>query len=191
MMAIKPSGVSYDHMMPHQMVYVEIESGEIISNGWRVDFIPSVDTPTHLEIYRRFPSIGGIAHTHSPYATVFAQNCRVIPSVGTTHADAFNGSVPVTRSLTEKEIAEGLERWTGIVIAECFQSDIPAVLVRHHGPFTFGRNAREAVDTALILEKVAFLALYTGTTLDTLMPRPLATAHYQRKHGSGASYGQQ
>lgn len=190
LMAIKPSGVPYEQMLPSQMVPVNIETGEVVPDGGRVQWKPSVDTPIHLEIYRRCPWVGGIAHTHSPYATISAQNCQSIPCMGTTHADAFNGTIPVTRPLTEVEIATDVERNTGVAITECLREDMLAVLVRHHGPFSFGKNAHEAVDNALILEKVAFLARHTAVTLNNAMPRALQKAHYERKHGTGASYGQ-
>ena len=186
-MTIKPSGVSYEKMLPGQMVLVNVQTGTVVSDN---DCKPSVDTPIHLEIYQRFPEVGGIAHTHSPYATVFAQNCRPIQCVGTTHADAFHGAIPVTRTLTEKEIESDLEHHTGAVIAECLRMDIPAVLVRHHGPFAFGSNAEEAVNNALILEKIAFLARHSAMTLDSMMPLCLLERHWTRKHGADASYGQ-
>ncbi len=190
LMAIKPSGVSYREMMPMQMVILDIKTGAVVQGGQRIDWKPSVDTPIHLEIYRRFPEIGGIAHTHSPYATIFAQNAQPIPCMGTTHADAFHGTIPVTRSLTEGEMKQDIEKHTGIVITNCFSLEVPAVLVRHHGPFTFGKNAEEAVNNALILEKVAFLAWHTILSFRNVMPVGLQKAHYARKHGESASYGQ-
>lgn len=188
--AIKPSGVSYEVMLPGQMVLVVIKTGSIVGVGYNNHCKPSVDTPIHLEIYRRFPEVGGIAHTHSPYATIFAQNCEPIPCLGTTHADAFNGPIPVTRALTTEEIESGLERNTGLLISEQLTMDVPAVLVRHHGPFVFGKDAQQAVENALILEKVAYLAWHTVETPDTHFPDELRRAHYTRKHGKKASYGQ-
>lgn len=190
LMAIKPSGFSYGWMLPTHMVLVNIVTGARVEDGSRVQGNPSVDTPIHLEIYRKFPEIGGIVHTHSPYATIFAQNGEPIPCLGTTHADAFNGPIPVTRALTAEEIKLGLERNTALLIGEQYQTGVPAVLVRHHGPFTFGKNAEEAVTNALILEKVAFLAWYTVETPDNYFPDELRRAHYTRKHGTTASYGQ-
>lgn len=190
LMAIKPSGVPYEQMLPSQMVLIDIHTGAVVSDGGRVQWKPSVDTQIHLARYRHFPGVeGGIAHTHSLYATIFAQNCQPIPCMGTTHADAFNGTVPVTRPLTEIEVTD-MEKSIGVAIAECLREGIPAVLVRHHGPFTFGKNAREAVDNALILEKISFLARHTAVTLNNAMPHALQKAHYARKHGAGASYGQ-
>lgn len=190
LMAIKPSGVSYEQMLPSRIVLVDIEMGEVVPDDGRVQCKPSVDTPTHLAVYRKFPEVGGIAHTHSLHATIFAQNCQPIPCMGTTHADAFNGAVPVTRPLTDTEMAADIARNTGITIAECIREDMLAVLVRHHGPFTFGKDAREAVDNALILEKIAFLARHITLTLNNAMPLALQKAHYARKHGADASYGQ-
>lgn len=191
LMAIKPSGVSYEQMLPSQIALVNINTGEVVSDGGRMQWKPSVDTPIHLAVYRKFPEVRGIAHTHSPYATIFAQNCQPIPCVGTTHADAFCGAIPVTRSLTEDEMHQSIEENTGIAIAKCASPVIiPAVLVRYHGPFTFGADAREAVNNALILEKVAFLARHTVIAFGSVMPVALQKMHYARKHGSAASYGQ-
>lgn len=190
--AIKPSGVPYTDMKASDMVVVDLD-GRVVDSK----LSPSSDTPTHLELYRGFPNIGGIAHTHSRKATVFAQAYRPIPCLGTTHADLFHGEVPVTRVLTRKEIETAYEKATGRVILECFQDldpiAIPAVLVAGHGPFTWGRNAMEAVETSVTLETIAAM------TLDTLqlrpdiapLPKTILDKHYFRKHGTTAYYGQQ
>ena len=189
--AIKPSGVDYDTMTEDDIVIIDLE-------GKRVDgrLNPSSDTPTHLELYKRFPSIGGITHTHSRFATVFAQCEMAIPCFGTTHADAFYGSVPCTRRLTEAEIAEEYERATGVAIAELFDSAtvdaIPAALAALHGPFTWGKNAIESVERSIILEEVAAMAWHTlSLKPDTSMQTALMDKHYSRKHGAGAYYGQE
>jgi len=159
-------------------------------------FRPSSDTPTHLELYKAFPGIGGIVHTHSTYATVFAQACREIPCVGTTHADHFNGPVPVTRFLTEDEVLAGYERATGKVIVERFATidpeDIPAVLVAGHAPFIWGKDAKEAVRNSLALERVAQIALESFRLRPEIsaLPSYIQEKHYRRKHGPAAYYGQ-
>jgi L-ribulose-5-phosphate 4-epimerase len=188
---IKPSGVDYESMMPEDMVVVDLE-GRVLEGALR----PSSDTPTHLELYHAFPEIGGIVHTHSTYATMFAQACREIPCLGTTHADHFNGAVPVTRFLTRDEVHSDYERQTGIVIIERFKElspvDMPAVLVAGHAPFAWGKNAADAVHNSLILERVAQIALGSfqlSPELDAL-PSYIQEKHYQRKHGPKAYYGQ-
>lgn len=190
-MAIKPSGVSFEEMKPADIVLVDLEGKKV--EGRRR---PSSDTPSHLEIYRAFAGIGGIAHTHSLYATAFAQAGREIPCLGTTHADVFNGAVPVTRAVREAEVRKDYERNTGKIIVERFRGldplDTPGVLVVSHGPFTWGRDAAEAVRTALQLEKIAAKALLTQFLNPRVktMPRFLLDKHFQRKHGPGAYYGQ-
>lgn len=188
-MAIKPSGVPYDMLTPDSLVIVGIVSGRIMVSNSR---IPSVDTPIHLEIYRKFPEVGGIAHTHSLHATAFAQAGIEIQCIGTTHADAFNRAIPVTRELSFEEIERDYERNVGVSIAEILKPAFsPAVLVRGHGPFTFGKDAKEAVDNALILEKVAQLALLTRMCGGShLFQSALYEKHFLRKHGKEASYGQ-
>jgi L-ribulose-5-phosphate 4-epimerase len=190
-MAIKPSGVSYERLKPSDIVLVDLE-------GKRVDsrLSPSSDAPTHLELYRAFPAIGGIAHAHSEYATVFAQAGREIPCLGTTHADFFYGPVPVTRLLKREEVKRGYEINTGRVIAERFKLipplDRPGVLVAGHGPFAWGRTPGEAVENCLCLERIAKMALGTMflNPLHLRFPRFLLDKHFQRKHGPGAYYGQ-
>ncbi len=189
--AIKPSGISYNEMKPSHMVLVDLE-GKKVEGALQ----PSSDTPAHLEIYKAFSDIGAVAHTHSEYATMFAQASMEIPCLGTTHADVFYGPVPVTRFLTRAEIETEYEKNTGRVIAERFLSlnplERPGVLVAGHGPFTWGETPEEAVEHSLALEKIAKMAL--GSLL--LRPRPglfpqcLLKKHYQRKHGPRAYYGQ-
>jgi L-ribulose-5-phosphate 4-epimerase len=191
LVAIKPSGISYERMKPSHIVLVDLD-------GKRVEgkLNPSSDTPTHLELYKAFAEIGAVTHTHSEYATIFAQAAMEIPCLGTTHADVFNGPVPVTRFLTRAEVEKAYEKNTGKVIVERFQNlkplEMPGVLVAGHGPFTWGKNPDEAVEHNLALEKIAKMAL--GTLL--LRPRPvrfpqcLQEKHYQRKHGPRAYYGQ-
>ena len=193
-MAIKPSGVAYDVLTPDQMVLVSLDSGLVVDGSLR----PSSDTPTHVELYRAFPNIGGIVHTHSEYATVFAQARQGIRCMGTTHADYFHGDVPVTRPMTAAEIASDYEQNTGLVIVETFQKagvspdDVPAVLVANHGPFTWGVNALKAIEHAEVLEYVARVE-WRVRALNPDAPRPdtcLVDKHHSRKHGPGAYYGQ-
>ena len=189
--AIKPSGISYEEMKPSHIVLVDLEGKKVEGK-----LHPSSDTPIHLEIYKAFADIGAVAHTHSEYATMFAQASMEIPCLGTTHADVFYGSVPVTRFLTRVEVEEEYEKNTGRVIAERFLSlnplERPGVLVAGHGPFTWGETPEGAVENSLALEKIAKMAL--GSLL--LRPRPglfpqcLLKKHYQRKHGPKAYYGQ-
>ena len=193
-MAIKPSGVAYDVLTPDQMVLVSLDSGLVVDGSLR----PSSDTPTHVELYRAFPNIGGIVHTHSEYATVFAQARQGIRCMGTTHADYFHGDVPVTRPMTAAEIDSDYEQNTGLVIVETFQKagvspdDVPAVLVANHGPFTWGVNALKAIEHAEVLEYVARVE-WRVRALNPDAPRPdtcLVDKHHSRKHGPGAYYGQ-
>jgi L-ribulose-5-phosphate 4-epimerase len=188
---IKPSGVEYECMTAEDMVVVDM-NGSVIDGRLQ----PSSDTPTHLELYNAFPMIGGIVHTHSVHATMFAQACREIPCLGTTHADHFNGTIPVTRFLMKDEVREGYERETGKIIIERFSgmnpSDTPGVLVAGHAPFVWGKNAADAVQNSLILERVAQMALGSLqlNPAATALPAHIQEKHYQRKHGPNAYYGQ-
>ena len=191
-LVIKPSGVPYSGMKPEHMVVVSLATGKAIEGSLK----PSSDTPTHLELYRAFPEVGGVVHTHSLHATAWAQACRKIPSYGTTQADYWYGEVPCTRALTPAEIHTDYEKNTGAVIIETFQSlkplEHPAVLVASHGPFTWGPDVAAAVRNAEILEFVARLASET-LRLNPAIP-PMASAlldkHFLRKHGPQAYYGQ-
>jgi L-ribulose-5-phosphate 4-epimerase len=189
--AIKPSGVAYDSLKADDIVLVDLE-GQVVE-GW---LNPSSDTPTHIEIYKAFPEVGGVAHAHSEFATVFAQARREIPCYGTTHADVFHGPVPLTRLLVESEVAANYERNTGKVIVERFAGleplGLPAVLVAGHGPFAWGRAPAEAVETSVILEQVAKMAYRTMALDPRLAPldRHILEKHFLRKHGPDAYYGQ-
>lgn len=191
-MVIKPSGVEYDSMTADDMVVVSLATGEVAEGALR----PSSDTATHLELYRRFEGLGGIVHTHSRWATIFAQSKNGIPALGTTHADYFYGEIPCTRQMTEAEIAGEYELETGRVIVETFAGqnpmDIPAVLVASHGPFAWGKNAHEAVHNAVVLEEVAFMAWHNQSGQPGIKPmqQELLDKHYLRKHGANAYYGQ-
>jgi L-ribulose-5-phosphate 4-epimerase len=193
-LVIKPSGVPYDELQPEDLVVVALEDGRVVEGELR----PSSDTPTHLALYRRFPDIGGVVHTHSTAATAWAQAGRSIPPLGTTHADHFHGAVPVTRQMTRDEVTGAYEAETGAVIVETLERlglaawEMPAALVASHGPFTWGRDAKEAADNATALEAVAAMAAQTlalrpdaGPMADYLMER-----HFRRKHGPNAYYGQ-
>ncbi len=191
LVVIKPSGVSYDHMAPEDMVVLDL-SGKVVEGKYR----PSSDTPTHLYLYKQFPEVGGIVHTHSTHAVAWAQAGQAIPAFGTTHADAFYGDVPCARALTKAEIEGEYELNTGKVIAETFSkldyAAIPAVLVKNHGPFTWGPTPEKAVENAVTLEEVAKMALLTRT-INPATPRVdqyLMDKHYFRKHGKNAYYGQ-
>jgi len=192
LVVIKPSGLSYDRMKPRDMVVVSLETGSVLGG----DLKPSSDTPTHLVLYRAFATIGGVAHTHSLFATAWAQARNDLPAYGTTQADYWHGDVPCTRLLTREEIASEYEANTGHVIVERFQdlepSAHPAVLVASHGPFTWGKDAAEAVHNAGILEFVARLATETLRIQPKTPPmqRELTDKHFLRKHGPGAYYGQ-
>jgi len=189
--AIKPSGVSYDELTPDKMVLLDLD-GNVVEG----DFKPSSDTPTHLELYRNFKDIGGVCHTHSAHATMWAQACREIPCFGTTHADFFYGSIPVTEIMTEDEIKSDYELNTGKVIVRRFAGmdpiQMPGVLVANHGPFTWGRGPAEAVESAVVLEHIAAMAIGTITINpgQKRISQALLDKHYLRKHGKNAYYGQ-
>ncbi len=190
---IKPSGVPYETMKTEDMVVVD-RDGKIIEGKLR----PSSDLATHVELYRHFPSLGGIVHTHSTWATAWAQSCRGIPALGTTHADYFYGEIPCTRMLTEAQTANHYEAETGLTIVERFReakidpAHMPAVLVANHGPFAWGKDANDAVHNAAVLEltaRMAMLTLQLEAKMPT-MPQHLLDKHFFRKHGPGAYYGQ-
>ena len=193
-MVIKPSGVPYDQLRPEDMVVVSLADGSVVEGDLR----PSSDTPTHLILYRRFLQIGGVVHTHSTAASAWAQAGRAIPPLGTTHADHFHGPVPVTRPLTAAEVEGDYERETGEVVADTLERldldplEMPAVLVAGHGPFTWGRDAEDAVANAVALEAVANMARQTFELNPNAegIPPYLAEKHYMRKHGPNAYYGQ-
>ena len=189
--AIKPSGVAYQDLMPGKIVLLDLEAN--IIDG---ELKPSSDTPTHLELYRNFANIGGVCHTHAPAATAWAQACREIPCFGTTHADFFCGPVPVTDIMTEKEIKTEYELNTGKAIVKRFAdldpAQFPAALVANHGPFTWGKNASAALEAMVVLEQTAAMALSTITINPKQGPisKTLLDKHYLRKHGEDAYYGQ-
>jgi L-ribulose-5-phosphate 4-epimerase len=191
LLAIKPSGVSYKDLRLADILVVDL-NGKVVEGKLN----PSSDTPTHIELYKAFPEIGGISHAHSVYATAFAQAVKEIPCFGTTHADQFNGPVPVTRFLTRKEVRADYEGNTGKVIIERFARikplEMPAVLVAGHGPFSWGRTPGEAVQNNFVLENVAKMALLTRLANPTIrdLPGYILNKHYQRKHGPQAYYGQ-
>lgn len=191
LIVIKPSGVSYEDMTADDMVVVDME-GNIVEGKLR----PSSDTPTHLELYKGFPEIGGVTHTHSTFATAFAQSGRDIPFYGTTHADYFYGDIPCTRALTEDEVKNDYEKNTGKVILERFEKinplEVPACIIKNHGVFTFGKNADASVYHAVVTEEVAKMALLTEL-INPYVQRGdkfLLDKHYLRKHGKNAYYGQ-
>jgi len=190
---IKPSGVPYERMTATDMVVLDA-NGAVLEGTLK----PSSDAPTHLELYRAFPELGGIVHTHSSWATVWAQACRGIPALGTTHADYFFGEIPCTQQLTAQQIAGQYEAQTGVAIVDCLRqrgltpTQMSAVLVANHGPFAWGADADAAVHNAAVLEVVARMALLTlqmGSNLPA-MPQQLLEKHFFRKHGPGAYYGQ-
>lgn len=192
-MVIKSSGVAYEHMTAEDMVVVNVQTGKVVEGRWK----PSSDTATHLELYRAFPKIGGITHTHAANAVAFAQAGIPIPALGTTHADYFYGDVPCARELTEQEVNEAYEANTGKVIVETLnQSDtdimaIPAILVKNHGPFTWGKNAAESVYHAVVLETIAEMAMKTiQLNPQSELKQYVLDKHYFRKHGDRAYYGQ-
>ena len=192
LVVIKPSGVEYEDMRANDMVVIDLASGARVEG----ELSPSSDTPTHLELYRAFPNIGGVVHTHSRWATVFSQAGMGIPPLGTTHADYFYGEIPCTRKMKTAEIQGAYEKETGSVIAECFAGrkadDTPAVLVYSHGPFTWGTSPNNAVHNAVVLEELAFMAWHNLSLNPELsdMQSELLDKHYLRKHGANAYYGQ-
>ncbi|WP_027628691.1 L-ribulose-5-phosphate 4-epimerase [Ruminiclostridium cellobioparum] len=191
LIAIKPSGVDYDVMKVEDMVLIDL-TGKVVEG----DLKPSSDAPTHVALYNAFPDIGGVCHTHSRWATSFAQAGIGIPAYGTTHADYFYGEIPCTREMTRAEIESAYEANTGVVIIETFKelnpNYIPAVLVKNHAPFTWGKNAAEAVHNSVVLEEVAMMAIQCKqlNPAVTAMPQVLLDKHFLRKHGAGAYYGQ-
>ena len=193
-MAIKPSGVDYGALRAEDIVLLALEDGKPLEGGLR----PSSDTPTHLHLYRSFPAIGAIVHTHSTHATAWSQLGRPLPCFGTTHADHFHGAVPVARPLTPAEIRDAYEHASGVSIVETFQRDgldpahVPAVLLPGHAPFVWGPNAPAAVDNAIALEAVARMALLMGAALRELpeLDARVRDKHFERKHGPSAYYGQ-
>ena len=193
LVVIKPSGVEYDGMQPEDMVVVDLD-GKVVEGKYK----PSSDTPTHVALYKAFPAIGGIVHTHSRWATTFAQAKMGVPALGTTHGDYFYGEIPCTRLMTAAEIGGEYEKETGNVIIETFHernidvAQVPAVLVASHGPFAWGKDAMEAVHNAVVLEEVSFMALNAMQLNPQLGPmqQELLDKHYLRKHGKNAYYGQ-
>ena len=192
-MVIKPSGIAYETMKVEDMVVLEVENGKKVEGEWN----PSSDTETHLVLYRRFPKLFGIVHTHSTYAVSFAQAGKAIRALGTTHADYFYGDIPCTRALREEEVLDSYEKNTGKVIAECMEElrldplDIPGILVKNHGPFTYGTSPKKAVENAVVLEKIAEMAFRTLLlNPESSMESYVLDKHYSRKHGKNAYYGQ-
>ena len=193
LVVIKPSGVDYEQLTPEKLVVLDLD-GNIVEG----DLNPSSDTKTHLELYKAFPALGGVVHTHSPYAVAWAQAGEDIPCYGTTHADYFYGPVPCARSLTKEELDEDYEKNTGKVIVETFMGrgidpvHVPAVICRSHGPFTWGKTPAQAVYHAVVLEEVAKMALLTRQVAPQAQPAPahLVEKHFLRKHGPNAYYGQ-
>ena len=187
LVVIKPSGVPYEELTPANLVIVNLENGATVEGNLR----PSSDVDTHLELYRQLPKLGGVVHTHSTWATIFAQAGKAIPALGTTHADYFYGPVPCTRPLTEQEVAENYELNTGKVICENVKEFVPAILVAGHGPFTWGKDAAEAVYHAVVLEAVARMAFHTlQLNPEAALPEYVLDKHFARKHGPHAYYGQ-
>jgi L-ribulose-5-phosphate 4-epimerase len=190
LVVIKPSGVSYDNMKPEDMVVVDLD-GKVVEG----DLNPSSDTPTHVVLYKAFPEIGGIVHTHSTYATAWAQAGKDIPNIGTTHADYFHNEVPCTRDMTENEVKSAYELETGNVIVERFKGinpmHTPGVLVKNHGPFSWGKDADNAVYNAVVMEQVAKMGFIAYSVNPNLTMNPLLIEkHFSRKHGPNAYYGQ-
>lgn len=193
LVVIKPSGVDYDGMRPDDMVVVDLKTGEVVEGKYK----PSSDTPTHLEIYRAFPEVLGVTHTHSINAVAFAQAGMDIKALGTTHADYFWGDVPCTRALTKHEVREAYEENTGKVIVETIRerkidpNAVPGIVVKNHGPFTWGKSAAESVYHAVVLEKVADMAIKTlALNKESSIDSYVLDKHYERKHGKNAYYGQ-
>lgn len=191
LLAIKPSGVEYEQLTPEDMVILDLNGNQVEGR-----LRPSSDAPTHIALYRAFPEIGGVVHSHSAWACAWAQAGRSIPCYGTTHADYIYGEVPCTRQLTAEEIAKDYEKNTGLLIAETFEHGdyrkVPAVLCRGHGPFVWGRNGQDAVHNAVVLEEVARMAALSEQINPDAVPliQELQEKHYKRKHGAGAYYGQ-
>lgn len=189
--AIKPSGVAYEDLKPEDMVIVDLD-GNVIEGKYN----PSSDTDTHVELYKAYPNIGGVVHTHSSWATSWAQAGRGIPCYGTTHADYMYGEIPCVRNLSKDEIEEAYEKNTGVLIAEHFKAldykAMPAIICKNHGPFTWGKDAHEAVHNAIVLEEVAKMAARSEMINPDVKPAPqeLLDKHYYRKHGANAYYGQ-
>ena len=192
LVVIKPSGVAYETMKAKEMVVVELQTGKVVDGKLK----PSSDTPTHLELYKAFPNIGGIVHTHSRWATSFAQAGRGIAVLGTTHGDYFYDEIPCTRKMTIAEIQTEYEKETGTVIIETFKDKnpdaIPGVVVYSHGPFAWGKDAMDAVHNAVVMEEVAFMNIQTMMLTPGIQPmqQELLDKHYLRKHGANAYYGQ-
>ena len=191
LVVIKPSGVSYDDMKADDMVVVDLLTGNVVEGNLK----PSSDTPTHLALYRAFPEIGGVVHTHSTYATAWSQAGKDLPNIGTTHADYFHEAVPCTRDMTESEVLTEYELNTGNVIIERFEgmnpAHTPGVLVKNHGPFTWGTSPADAVHNAVVLEQIAKMASIAYTVNPALTMNPLLVEkHFSRKHGPNAYYGQ-
>jgi len=191
LVVIKPSGVSYDTLRVEDLVVVDLD-GNVVEGRLKA----SSDTPTHLELYRAFPGIGGVVHTHSTFATAWAQAGRDIPNIGTTHADAFRDAIPCTRDMTEAEVSGAYEKETGAVIVERFAhlnpEHIPGALVKNHGPFAWGKNPHDAVHHAVMLEEVAKMAFIAYSINPQLTMNPLLIhKHFERKHGKDAYYGQE
>lgn len=192
LVVIKPSGVDYEKMSPEDMVVVDLD-GNVVEGKYK----PSSDTPTHVKLYKDFNQVGGIVHTHSRWATIFSQAGKCINPYGTTHADYFYNEIPCTRDMTSIEIKSNYEYNTGAVIVETFKhinpTQVPAVLVKNHGPFTWGKDAMDAVHNAVVLEEVAMMAWNTevlaSNNIET-MPKELIEKHFMRKHGPNAYYGQ-
>lgn len=188
---IKPSGVDYDLLKPEDMVVMDLEGNKIEGH-----LNPSSDTPTHIELYKAYPEIGGVVHTHSPWATSWAQAGRYIPCYGTTHADYFYGDIPCARLLTENEIEENYEKNTGLVIVETIGDEnplfVPGILCSNHGPFTWGKDAHDAVHNAVVLEEIAKMASCTESINknSSKAPQSMQDKHFMRKHGPNAYYGQ-
>ncbi len=191
---IKPSGVDYEKLTPDDMVVMDLDGNKVEG-----DLNPSSDTPTHLELYKAFEKVGGIVHTHSPHATAWAQAGRDVPCYGTTHADYFYGPIPCARNLTPEEIEEAYEKNTGITIIETFKErgidpmHVPGVLCKNHGPFTWGKDAANAVYNAVVLEEISKMNLMTeilNPTGDNTTPQSMQDKHFMRKHGPNAYYGQ-
>ena len=193
LVAIKPSGVDYAELSPENLVIVDL-NGEVVEGDLR----PSSDTKTHLELYRHFPTVQGVVHTHSPHATAFSQAGVPLPCLGTTHADHFFGEVPVARALTEEEVETGYEHATGVSIIERFGElglnplEMPAILLKHHAPFIWGKSVQSAVDNAIALEMCAKMAIMTWQLNPDAggIPEHILNKHHERKHGQGAYYGQ-